>query len=533
MKLTVYLIKEGLRPDQAIKAGYNTVQVDGHTLYYKDVSTNRPKWASDFFLGHIDNLNFITAVPSALLLVETQERLFCITFGMGFSFLNDSAIEKDFGIITALNVIEPESIRTIDIDRMDDNPTKNRTQISKISSIDDFGIDINRILMKSITGIVSERYSSGLGKTVTGNQSFHVSPSNISILNISHLLNTCYVAYNNGNLCNQDFAWIKNISAIKDISLQQRLYEEMLDDINRDDCERTYYFSIPDIVDWSTISYLRIGNKDLEFNVNLENDVFPALKIRGPIDLNILKNKKISAFKDDGSKYKHWSLLDCIYTEKPEGDKLYILHDGSWFEINHDYVQELQSFYDNVPLYDGQMSTLKKTRRAIIRSGRNNQVEAYETEGDYNKRMSRENHFELGDRQIIKINSRQAPVEVCDLYKKGSRKSKSLFFHVKLGNSSATISHLFNQGLVSGELMKDKSFREKAHEKIPNIVTQRMVENYKSSNFEIIFVLVSNKATNSRPDIPFFSKISFRNVYSYLTKFGYTVRLKWVGLDEN
>lgn len=58
------------------------------------------------------------------------------------------------------------------------------------------------------------------------------------------------------------------------------------------------------------------------------------------------------------------------------------------------------------------------------------------------------------DAKVIYYGGGYSSIEVCDVLSKNGE-----LIHVKRHNGSATLSHLFNQGLVSGELIReDRSF---------------------------------------------------------------------------
>lgn len=524
--MTIYLIKQGIDANRIVKAGITCQAVEGYTLYYKATASNPPKWTRTFFENKVDGLHFKSSVPSALLIVPHLGRIFAIPFGTGFTFLENDVVENNFGIITALNIIDPQSIRTVDIDQVDDNPTKSRTQISRISSIDDFRLDLDRILMKSITGKVKDIDQQKYGKTITGGQSLHVNAPDIKISNVTTLLGNCFSAYNNGIINNAEFSWINNLKEIKDKALLNRLNDELINDVNSANHSWTFYFSAPEVVDWTEIDCYRFNRKTLPLGVDLITDIFPNMGNGQHINLEGLKKQRITAQRSDGSDYRVWNVYNCIYTEKHEANAVFILNSGVWFQVNSNFCNDLDIFYDHVDIYNDNMPQLKKERRPI----RGKDTDTHETEGTYNDRLSRDEGYEKGDKNLVKLSSKQTPIEVCDLYKIGN--GRHLFFHVKLGNSSATLSHLFNQGLISGELLLEKDFRTKANQKIPSIITANMVNQFKAQDAEIIFVVISNQVdANNHPDIPFFSKIAFRHVHSTLTKFGYRVKIKSVGME--
>jgi uncharacterized protein (TIGR04141 family) len=112
-------------------------------------------------------------------------------------------------------------------------------------------------------------------------------------------------------------------------------------------------------------------------------------------------------------------------------------------------------------------------------------------------------------------------IEFCDLLTNNKK-----IIHVKKYGGSSVLSHLFAQGMVSGELfIGDKKFREKVNKGLPE---SHRIENTEdrpiASDYEIIFAIISS--LDKDLDIPFFSKVNLRSAKRRLGAFGYKVSLQ-------
>jgi len=114
-------------------------------------------------------------------------------------------------------------------------------------------------------------------------------------------------------------------------------------------------------------------------------------------------------------------------------------------------------------------------------------------------------------------------VEFCDIF---TRNKKIL--HIKRYGGSNILSHLFSQGVVSGELfVSDSEFRQKVNSKLPAAyrLSDPLVRP-DAQEYEVIYGIISD---SDKPlDIPFFSKVSLRNARRRLTTFGYKVAIKQI-----
>lgn len=89
--------------------------------------------------------------------------------------------------------------------------------------------------------------------------------------------------------------------------------------------------------------------------------------------------------------------------------------------------------------------------------------------------------------------------------------------HIKRYAGSSALSHLFNQGLVSGELLvSNPKFKEKVKEKTGRDAGEMMSK-------KIIFGIITKKP--DKFNMPFFSKVSFNNVRRRLLALGYEVEV--------
>jgi uncharacterized protein (TIGR04141 family) len=123
------------------------------------------------------------------------------------------------------------------------------------------------------------------------------------------------------------------------------------------------------------------------------------------------------------------------------------------------------------------------------------------------------------DQRLIRLQGRDG-IEFCDLYS-----STKLIIHVKRYRGSATLSHLFSQGLVSGELFcTTPEFREGVNSELPEAFQLAdLARRPANEEFEVVFAVISKSRNPLR--LPFFSRVNLRNAVQRLRAFGYRVSL--------
>jgi uncharacterized protein (TIGR04141 family) len=103
---------------------------------------------------------------------------------------------------------------------------------------------------------------------------------------------------------------------------------------------------------------------------------------------------------------------------------------------------------------------------------------------------------------------------------------------VKRYGGSSVLSHLFNQGLVSGELFQmQQDFRKLVNGKLPkehklvNLAARPTPNSYK-----VVFAIISESI--KQLSIPFFSKISLKQTLNRLEAIGFVVMLAKISVSD-
>lgn len=124
------------------------------------------------------------------------------------------------------------------------------------------------------------------------------------------------------------------------------------------------------------------------------------------------------------------------------------------------------------------------------------------------------------DKKLLPVGGVYDKVEFCDIYGNGE------LIHIKHYGSSSVLGHLFNQGLVSGELLKShadyvdlaNAELSAAHRLTTDPIGAKVPRNV--SGYTIVFGIISQ---SEQPDIhlPFFAKVVLKSVYTRLSELGY------------
>jgi len=216
-------------------------------LFIKQTPPTFPKWAS-LFAAHPD-LDALRAPGfSAAFFIRTSGHSFVLAFGVsGRHLLRNDVFEERFGLLCALNSVDPESLRCVDVQSLDAIQSHKRIQSGQEVRSDQFGLDVEQDMLKAIVG---SPVNKSLGTRMTGSDSLAVSVE----LNLSDLpgLVEEYRKKFRQELSSDDHQWVTNISMTKSSALIEQL-EAALDAKLAANDLNGIWLSIPQIIEWNHV----------------------------------------------------------------------------------------------------------------------------------------------------------------------------------------------------------------------------------------------------------------------------------------
>ena len=516
ISLTVFLIKAGTAHSECLRSsksasGREVEFLDGTKgiLYLVSAPPQVPKWF-EFLSDAIDALpSILCNTASAVLFVFKDDRLFALTFGYGRSLLIPGSWEEDFGLKCTLNSVDPAKIKTVDRITLDAIGQHSRIQASRDASIGEFGLDLEQDFLRAVTGKPTD---STLGTILTGKDALSATVT-LSVQELPALLGR-YLTQSESLAYKVAFPWVDQIHEVKNPATVADLDAALSERLKSDDLGRLW-LSIPEIIDWSQVSGFkyRLSGKAKEFSdVHIQDFLS---EIGGAQSITVASLKKrchvfaISQQSEDT--YCQWTVYRCLYCEIDEGQETYLLTNGKWYRLGTDFRDRINAQFAAVP-----HSTIE--------------LPDYEdkSEGEYNSRVAAANGgmFALMDKQTIQCGGQYDKVEFCDLFANPKR-----IIHVKrYVGSSAPLSHLFSQAIVSGTLFRrDSKFRSDVDALLP-VPFRSVAAEPQRDEYEVIFA-VASKSKNDLV-LPFFSRVNIGNARNRLLDLGYKVSLAKIQVES-
>lgn len=492
------------------------------TLYIrKPITETEPEWL-DFVRQGFKDASPLAKLKnrsvSAVLLIEKSNRQFALAFGHGRFMVESRLIEDRFGIRVVLNSISPEKVASIDRQTFDASPRISRVQTIKASSVFDFMINPEQDLLRGLVGFTKPEYQKTLGQIIAGIDSFKTSVS-INLSELPALLEVAlersdskdYLARDSqGN--NSQFAWVENLLPVKDKVLIEELDEKLWSRLTSGNFENMW-LAVPDIVDWGQVTGFRYAPNSDDIEAGLDLAKF-LTTLRKGATLETVKRREILMLMTSGVPAQRFSAFKCIYAEIKKQVDLFVLHVGTWFKVERNFQNAVEKYFANLP-----RKTFAPPFMQYQHAG----------EGPYNEAVCAASPLTHGmlDRQLVQFGGTYDKIEVCDILKippVGTSKGIE-FIHVKRGRSSATLSHLFSQGLVASTLLvRESNFVDEVNRQLAILKLPQLPKKFSANGNEVVYAIIDGPIGTSL-DIPFFSKVTLQNCGKSISAFGYSVSL--------
>lgn len=504
---SIFLLKDGYAtPDKALKPGNGLSKAshDGAVgkawpTYLATKPGASPWWKSYFGISNPVTQGF----AGAIVFVTANKRTFALTFGHMRHHLRDEAYEYDFGLRTTLNAVDPKEIRNTD--ELDPATSRRRrTQLAERSDINYFDFDGDSAVLRSLTGAIRPEYKS-LFSHATGASNLRVSTQKLKV-DLPDLLTDIYKVYEKDTYLTA-FPDATNIQPVKDPAVLALLDKKLEAAVQAESDDLT--LTIPELVDFQEdfeVSYSGAGKSDLYPDAALD-DYYAYLATHAvPVSVltaERLQHHRLCVTTDDGVKKGDYSIYRSLVFETTldgQATEAFHLSDGTWYKVEADYLTALAAEID--PLFvDGGLPT-----RTVH----------LESEYNMDQLVPHWSGSVLLDTQNISPKG-QRQVEPCDVAR--AEDNKLILTHVKLGVHASDLSHLFNQGTTSLDLLYGVP---EARDRLKKLITDRDptfdLTGLTERAFKIEYVIVTkNDLTLASAALPLFSRISLRRAARTLT----------------
>lgn len=508
-KLTIFLLKPAITPGEALRDvdpdnahRVAAISEDRDVLFVATSPPHPPSWAR-YVEPHTsaDLGSLLTASSSAVLLVESAERLFAVTFGQGRHLLDPDAFEQDFGLKVVLNTVAPDQLKSVDAKTIEETTLHTRRDVSRDSSFAAFGLDVSRDLLRAVTGTPQDET---LAHRLTGSDALGIW-TRAQIPDLPGLAARLLAAYGSEEY-KRHFDFVDFLRPERRPGRLRELEQLVVDALNGRDIDYAH-MAAPEVLDALDLAGFRFSSEHgADMSADPRISAYLASKQGEQIDLAVLKSDRLVAIGTDGETYRQWPVYRSLVYEVTTDNELYVLTGGDWFRINLDFKQRVYNDVDALDRFAGLPPADTGT-----------------DEDAYNIKAAAELGALCLDKQLV-FDDGPDRMEICDVLTRDR-----VLIHVKQRGSSSTLSHLFAQGTNSAErLLQDPEFRRRARDVIVRrdssfvdvVPADRPGD---PAAFAVTFAVITRSRRTTPLTLPFFSLVGLRAAATRLRAFGFRV----------
>jgi uncharacterized protein (TIGR04141 family) len=518
-----------LQAEGPVEVGRTTAK-----LFLSGSFPTEPPWGRLLRAGFGNEVHIPKTSGASAVLVVRFERsgsthYFAFTFGYGFMLLRPDCYERGFGLKTSLNVIfedddgteaiNPARLRSVDAKRVGPTILRSRHQVAGSTSLEELDVDVRRDLLNGVTGTPVDRAT--WGQRITGKDALHLSMP-FEFHQLDHLCGGIADAYGKEDY-KVRFAFVDDMQLEKNPVLRARLEEEVLGFLQAELIDKLD-LAPPALIDWERVAGFRyhadprkrkspIIRRELRLSEYVS--ALKTAKVFDQLTVDRLKSYEILSVDGTGQPLDRWSAWHCLFGELSIDGSTYVLDDGDFYSINTDYLSQLDADLNSVGHFSQDLPDWIWGSK----------------EKDYNEAAAiSSSTYLLLDRRTVKIATHTTQIEICDLLT-----DDGCFIHVKRGSDgSSSLSHLFAQGFVSGDLFVGNSqYRTVALQMIKKVAAERakaegdesFIGRFESfsathaepSAHEVVYAMLG-KWDQGIGGLPFFSKVMLRQIVDDLQR---------------
>ncbi len=443
---------------------------------------------------------------SGVVVLDVDSRVVAFSFGRGRHLLRREAIELDFGLKTALNAVDPDQLRSMDLRTYEEVALMSRKQVSRSSSQGPFAVDTFRDVLTAVVGAPTD---DSLGKRIIGRDSIVLTQA-VDVSELPSVASRLLDIYGLDSYKAQ-FGWIDRVKRVRDSAVIDKLDELLGMELTSAAPSPLLYLAPPEILYWDNVEHFRYSNqyaKDQNTFQDLDLNDWLGLPTRSKASLleRSKQDRALVVRQGATDALPVGRIYDCIVSEMEYQGARYALLAGEWFALDSDFVDEINAQVDTVAICTEVFPA----------------VNDGETEGAYVERVGQAlADYCVLDKKTVMFGGGHSSIEVCDLLRKDG-----LFVHAKKRSASSTLSHLWAQGSVSARTLKaSDEFRSKVVAKVPAEFAGLFAAAPQSDQFELTFLVLGADAANPAAHLPFFSKVALAQVLQDISLAGFRLSI--------
>ena len=309
------------------------------TLYVFQNEPRPPRWLSQ--ISHSFNIrpDVRNQSASAVLTLRISGKLFAVTFGYAWMYLEPTAFIADFGLKVALNSVDDRKLRRLDIANLGE-AIKGVTQSASQRHFDTFGVDEALELVRKLSGEVRD---DELGSSVTGSNSLKIN-SEMSFDEIPELAEQALSNFQSNNYRNTSFRVIDKIQPELDSTRIVALDELAARSIAEGKSE--FELGLPEISvsDFSSFNFAGFRHRNSYPDLQLTHYTSLLGAQLSALDSSALKRHRVRAeHLNNESIYSTLRVYDALIGSLEMDGARYAINEGKWYKMDSAFKESLNN----------------------------------------------------------------------------------------------------------------------------------------------------------------------------------------------
>ena len=434
-----YLNQDGFQARQTTVAGHPALTVTG------SIVNGSIEWAEVFeaYTGQTPGL--VNQTAAGLILLIRPKRTLALAYGMGWLLLDQSKVEQAFGLKYAIRSLDPEQVRQVTRHILERRARIDRNSVPGGQRIEDFVVEEYGEIVSRLVG---KGRAPGLTFSTTGRTHFSLAGADSLAMPVARTATDLMVDLDEiERIADEtepadELRFVEQLRTLKAKDPRQaRLAKQLAGDVAAGTARvaLAYPFERDDEHGEAEAYRLRVPGSDTvvvdDLDVALLTDAVGS--VPGEQWLEDLARMTIQALADDQGTQVIGRAITAnkwITAEVTLDGQHYFYRQGNWYEVGSGYLEFLK----------GQVADILAEPTPVAMPA----WSTAEEEKDYNKRVGADLGYVVLDRKLVYTTQHPRGIELCDLLGPDNE-----LIHVKKADSSAPLSHLFAQGIVSCEAL--------------------------------------------------------------------------------
>lgn len=459
--------------------------------YIRNSPAKELRWIRFLQEGLADKLPAMASIAhAAVVFLNVDHRIIVLAFGMGRYLLKDTSYEADFGIVAALNAVDPNGLRSTDTFQFDAVAVHKRTQTSRTTTLSDFEIDTTREQVRSVTGIAKSKL---LAERVTGTEGAFGANLRITFKELVETSRKVVAAYQAKDY-KKSFPRFDNLRRVSDKLKIASLEVKLVQKLQRQRTEGIH-LSPPEPLEYDDFSGFSFSEKgEIHDELTIEGYLETRRDVSA-LDLNAIKHHRVFLRKETSEEpLARWSVFKCLICELPEGNEVYVLMSGEWYRIAKTFAQQVRDAIGNIPEVSAGLPPRGTCR----------------TEPEYLETVrTTGGGLIVLDQKRAYCEDAGTYIEICDVL----TAQRDLVHIKRRDGGSSDLSHLFLQGRNSAvALLRDAKYRSEARTHLAahgkSAVKRIPKDKPTAGAFRVVYGIMGDFNGKVAECLPFFSQLS-------------------------